>query len=299
MARRKRAIEVIPEHEVSTWRGLQQKYLHFLNKGPRRWLYRGQRCEEWDLRGTLERTAEQFKVPFEELPRMESELLDEFKRHLHRYKTGIPDDRDTIRWWALMQHHGAPTRLLDFTYSFYVGVFFAIESAKVGSTCAVWCFDNDWLWERVKPKLPPQLVKAIDTDRKRGKSPEIYEEVLKVRQLGVVPSNPYDLDERLAVQQGVFLMALDVSQTFSANLNSILQGGDVEGHCLKLKIKCSKKFLSESLTELQRMNITRLSLFPGIDGFAESLNHLLVMPHRFLKKRQSEERIILSINLHN
>jgi hypothetical protein len=38
-----------------------------------------------------------------------------------------PDQDDWLEWIALMQHYGAPTRFLDWTYSLYVAVFFAVE----------------------------------------------------------------------------------------------------------------------------------------------------------------------------
>src|SRR5438093_2893211 len=45
----------------------------------------------------------------------------------------------TLEWLALMQHYGAPTRLLDFTYSFWIALFFAFEEAE--NDCSVVALD--------------------------------------------------------------------------------------------------------------------------------------------------------------
>jgi hypothetical protein len=48
----------------------------------------------------------------------------EFQRHFHRYTDVLVAPEDLTRWLALMQHHGAPTRFLDCSYSFWVALFF-------------------------------------------------------------------------------------------------------------------------------------------------------------------------------
>jgi len=47
-------------------------------------------------------------------------VVREFRRRAHQYVTDVPSDDDDLEWLALMQHHGAPTRLLDWTRSPHV-----------------------------------------------------------------------------------------------------------------------------------------------------------------------------------
>src|SRR6266576_6204795 len=110
---------------IDTWEGLKGFHGRISSDAKRRWLYRGQRRYDWDLKSGLERAMTRFALDASNQGEWEGQLLREFKRHLHRHTRDVPDDGDTARWLALMQHHGAPTRLLDFTYSFYAAVFFA------------------------------------------------------------------------------------------------------------------------------------------------------------------------------
>ncbi len=281
MSRRREHTVRPHEKEIEDWPALQEWYRELQAKNVQRWLFRGLRCWKWELTTKLERVAERFDEPLAKLPSIEKELLAEFQRNLHLYTNTIPDEKDTIRWLALMQHYGAPTRLLDWTYSFYVGVFHAIEHARRGEEAALWVLDNDWYWRKVKRKLPIRIRRAIDRDPKRGKTSKIVKALMSLRRPLVYPENPWALDDRLAVQQGVFLMPIDLTKSFRDNLNSSLQGNDVNDHFFKLKLCCDKEFLKRGLSELQRMNITRVSLFPGLDGFARSLENLVAMPHRF------------------
>ena len=56
-------------------------------------------------------------------------LVHDFRRRAHHYIQSPPSPDEHLEWLALVQHHGGPTRLLDFTKSFYVASFFAVETA--------------------------------------------------------------------------------------------------------------------------------------------------------------------------
>jgi hypothetical protein len=255
---------------IYSWRDLQDLYESLNAQPDRQWLFRGQRVYDWNLASSLERACRRFDHHLEDMAIWERWLLSEFKRHAHRYLGHLPTDNDTLRWLALMQHHGAPTRLLDFSYSFYVGVYFAIECANPGDHCALWVVDGKWCWTRAKEKLATDLVNNIEHDLTRGKTPDLQTEVLNQQIPLVVPDNSFFLDERLAVQQGVFLVPLDRTKPFMENLRTDHKEG--EGHICKYEICCTLEFFKDAQLQLRRMNVTRGSLFPDLDGFSHGLH---------------------------
>jgi hypothetical protein len=74
-------------------------------------IFRGQ-GEDWPLKTRLDRTSRPNLVT-----EMEATLLSTFKAAAHLYQQNLSADQDDLSWLALMQHHGVPTRLLDWTAS--------------------------------------------------------------------------------------------------------------------------------------------------------------------------------------
>src|ERR1035438_5269080 len=91
------------------------------------WAFRGERDERWPLYSSLSRYLQNFGVARGAWPEQEGRILRIFKRKAHQFLDKPPDADDDFQWMALMQHHGAPTRLIDFTWSPYVAAFFALE----------------------------------------------------------------------------------------------------------------------------------------------------------------------------
>ncbi|MGH9423474.1 MAG: FRG domain-containing protein, partial [Thermoanaerobaculia bacterium] len=125
----------ITDTVLSTWSEIH-------SYAQRSWIYRGQRSAEWELVTSLERCCDREEVVASDRLRLEKELRRDFQRVYHHYAQHIPGQESLIEWTSLMQHHGAPTRLLDFSYSIYVAAYFALENSD--GDCAVWGVSAPW-----------------------------------------------------------------------------------------------------------------------------------------------------------
>jgi hypothetical protein len=140
----------------TTWQEVYQAYLSMFG-GPvddKVWVFRGQSNDDWKLGTRLERELARAGCVHEEWGYIEEGLVREFQRRLGTAddSVGLPDSDNILAWMALMQHHGTPTRLLDWTYSFFVALFFAVESAD--GAAAVFAIDARWCNRRSRRKLP-------------------------------------------------------------------------------------------------------------------------------------------------
>lgn len=93
---------------------------------PGGWIYRGG-LEHWTHETSLERACNAWKVPLRSAQTVECRLVREFQRH-PEVREYLLDADDYLGWLALMQHHGAPTRLLDWSYSPFVAAYCAFEA---------------------------------------------------------------------------------------------------------------------------------------------------------------------------
>jgi hypothetical protein len=100
------------------------------------WIFRGQRAASWGLVPSLYREKSHGVVEQANRSQLEQRLLFQFRREAQPYLNIEPDN--DWEWLALAQHHGLPTRLLDWTGSPLVALYFALEGEEHPAS-SVWC----------------------------------------------------------------------------------------------------------------------------------------------------------------
>src|SRR5262245_12694240 len=175
---------------AATW----EKYLKIISTPPyANWAFRGERDERVPLYSSLSRYLQGFHVARSAWPEQEARIIRIFKRKAHQFLEQPPDSDDDFQWLALMQHHGAPTRLIDFTWSPYVAAFFALERT-VGDG-VVWAMNP----ARVDSSRAP---KPSRMDPRRAGNFQRY--FLKGNHRFIWMGEPQTMNRRLIAQSGTF-----------------------------------------------------------------------------------------------
>jgi FRG domain len=232
-----------------------------------RWLYRGQ-AHDWCLKSTLERQVSSWEINSNHAPSLERALAREFRRRVRGEEHALIQD-DMLNCLALMRHHGAPTRLLDCTYSPFVAAQTALrEGLDQKHVPVIWCFSTEWMNKHCTRILGRASVK-LGPDGRRIR----FDALLKRSPPAkiVAHDNPYFLNQRLTAHQGAFLFAGDIRIPFCENLKS-MKGWDLGENVCKLYLRFDRV---GALKILKRMNVSSTVLFPGLDGFARSLGEEL------------------------
>ena len=80
----------------------------------------------------------------------EPEIRQQFQSRAIQLASGhLPEPERIWDWYFLMQHYGAPTRLLDWTDLPLVSLYFAVTSGESNEDAAVWVLDPYWLNHRL------------------------------------------------------------------------------------------------------------------------------------------------------
>jgi FRG domain len=234
--------------------------------GLRDYVFRGQTDSSWGLSTSLERQCRRLEL--DNVQETEEFLIREFQRRYHHYSDSVPDLTKGIEWLSIMQHHGAPTRLLDWTYSPLVGCYFAVEGGTDES--ALWRINAKWCLEQAIANAGwTASDKLASPGWEEADMAEVSQALMGTKEKPFVrPVTPFRLNPRLSVQQGTFLWCGDVERSFEDNLRS-MEGYDKKENIIKFVIP--KTLGLKAIKELYRANVTRASLFPGLDGFAQAL----------------------------
>jgi FRG domain len=164
--------------------------------------------------------------------KLEKDILEVFKYRAVSFISREPANE--WEWLAIAQHHGLPTRLLDWTQNPLVAAYFAVEGEDVDDS-AVYMMSGDWI---------------IDT--KVDKNP------FRLRDLGVFL--PHHVTPRITAQAGYF--------TAHPHPKDALDGRRFK------KLIVPKRLRNEFRHVLHNYGIHRATLFPDLDGAARYVEWL-------------------------
>ncbi len=218
-------------------------------------VYRGLSDFTYNLQTSLMRLGGDY-------PKLEGHLLRNFKKYAYTNPTA---GNSIWNWLAVAQHHGLPTRLLDWTYSPYIALHFATSNLDH--------FDRDgviWAVNYVESNhfLPPKLRGVILDEGSNVFTAEMLEEVCQtLKQFDKLQEETYlawleppSLDNRIINQHALFSLL----SSPQAQLDSWLE----EHPGLFFRIRIPAKLKWEIRDKLDQANITERLLFPGLHGLS-------------------------------
>jgi hypothetical protein len=231
-----------------------------VTKGKSAVWFRGQAVTNWKLLPSIMRPPNSFDD--------EVVLLKKFKQNAVPLLTTVPTDE--ADWLFLMQHHAVPTRLLDWTESPLVALYFAVgeegNRKHDRADAALWCLFPQTLNELSGMRMDPEHdIPSFGHEKE-------LDDYLPTRAIGIktaskqpvalIAQRPF---RRLHVQQGVFTL-------FHRNTTPIEELSDKHGESrqvVKLAIPAGAK--PRLRKELKLLQIDRLALFPELENVASRI----------------------------
>jgi acylphosphatase len=252
-----------PEPRVfvpKTWEALQEVLFHDswnpeIGRFRSSYIYRGMNDASQTLNTSLQRLGGDY-------PKLERHLLRNFKKYAHR---DAASGNSVWNWLAVAQHHGLPTRLLDWTYSPYVALHFATnELEHYDKDAVIWALN----YVALNQFLPKKLKKIIEKEASNTFTAEMLDQVCttlddldqRSEEEFLLFLEPPSLDSRITNQFALFSLLSDARTTLESWLLK-------HPECF-FKIILPKELKWEIRDKLDQANITERVLMPGLDGLS-------------------------------
>lgn len=240
-------VSTVPAMEIDSWGKFRE---WAVQQTPHAFLFRGQ-PENYRLRTAFHRTYRKdlLKYAVEDIPLAHKQLTAQTR---HLFDLNVPAQRGAF--WNLLQHHGYPTPLLDWTFSPFVAAFFAYRRRQAldapSDKVRIFAFDRA-AWQKLpqfdKPNLVPLHFSILDA---------------------------LAIENKRAIPQQA--------------LSTLTNADHIEGYIQSLENLHQRRYLyaidlpaslrPQVMVELSLMGITAGSLFPGLDGACEELRGRMFHP---------------------
>lgn len=242
----------VAECKLSSWKYFSD-YINQILLDHTNYVFRGHGNSTWKLEPTLDRVIKSPTSPkrYEHLQSFQYET----RGRRGTSPSIIEDEND---WWALGQHHGLQTPLLDWTESPFVALYFAASLAQKEKTRALSVFA---FFQNSTNIFNKSINERDDIELINNQKPTV--KIIK-------PMS--DENSRLVSQRGLFTRGpnnMDL-ETWVQTYNTY-----TEGEMTLIKITMPTTGIQDCLRYLNRMNINHSTLFPDLTGASEFCNKRL------------------------
>jgi hypothetical protein len=207
-------------------------------------LFRGQKADQ-RLLPKIVTLAEKKGIAFDGLEAIERKMIERFRRESMPMRESLGDEAD----WEILsiaQHHGMPTRLLDWTANALAGLWFAVSRDSPGE-CA------------------PGVVWVLEVDPKSEKVPTRQQDILRLGRTYVF--QPPHLDRRIAAQSAWFTLhryQKEKDQFTPLDKNRKYRS-------LLTRYTVQRELFQPLRQELRLLGITSASMFPDLVGLCADI----------------------------
>lgn len=228
-------------------------------KGVQRLWWRGQSDASLDLVPSVGRTAY--------TAANERGSVNEFIRKSRPRGVNLPPGPDQyltginghVEWLTLMQHHGLPTRLLDWSESLLVGLFFVVsEKIHWDKDGALWALSHEKLNSKMA-NIPMPIDGSIKEVQDIAKF-AFYHNTVPINK--ILALLPHQIDVRMAAQHTAFTL-------HGGDPPMKLNVEDSDAYLVRINIPASLK--ESIMNQLMLFAVCESTLFPDLSGLSATI----------------------------
>lgn len=227
-----------------------------------------------EFNNLLPRIFRQFNIDmFKNFGRdVETAVIEYFKRYAPLYSSTVPNKNDELAWLVFMQHHGTPTRLLDWSESAFVAMYFVVED-NLDDDGELWCLNprslnHSSIGIAGLPPLDDEYLNHL------ASLPKKYDDLERMKKRGEV-SQEVEINGPIS-----FISHYSFPRMAAQKSALTIHPKPKDGNCIEdllkdktklVKYKVPSKRKKLILDELNSLGINRRTLFLSLESLSESI----------------------------